>query len=100
MKTNWLNAFLLFVLCLALAGCSQNAPPTGAATAKPAEDSSPVLLPVKVSGKWGYVNSTGQLVINPQFDGAEEFREGRAAVCVGKPCSWWESPGDCPVGIY
>ena len=80
------------VLCLTLLGCSQNAPSTSAASAKPSEDSTG--LPVKVSGKWGYVNGSGQLVINPQFDNAEEFHEGRASVCLGKPCTWWESPGD------
>jgi len=94
-KTLWLNA-PLFVLCLALVGCSQTSPSTSAAsmtnaTTKSSEDSSPVLLPVKVSGKWGYVNTTGQLVINPQFDSAEDFHEGRAVVCLGKPCTWWES---------
>jgi hypothetical protein len=86
--------FLLFVLCLLLAGCSQDSPSTPAVTSRPSEESTLVLLPVKVSGKWGYVNSSGQLVVNPQFDRAEEFHEGRAAVCLGKPCSWWESPGD------
>ncbi|MGA7770778.1 MAG: WG repeat-containing protein [Candidatus Sulfotelmatobacter sp.] len=40
------------------------------------------------------VNGIGQLVINPQFDYAEEFHEGRALVCLGKPCDWWESPRD------
>jgi hypothetical protein len=48
-------------------------------------------LPVKVSGKWGYVNAGGQLTITPQFDNAKEFYEGRAAVCLGKPCDWWAS---------
>src|SRR5271165_4279498 len=96
MKTVWPNAFLVLVLCLALIGCSQNAPSTSAPTAKPSED--PILLPVKVSGKWGYVNGGGQLVINPQFDNAEGFYEGRAVVCLGKPCSWWESPGDSLYG--
>lgn len=101
MKT---TAFLLFDFCLLLAGCSQNSPSTAVVTANPFRQSTPianpykvdpVLLPVKVSGKWGYVNSNGQLVINPQFDNAGEFQEGRARVCLGKPCSWWDaSPGD------
>jgi hypothetical protein len=93
MKIIWLNSPLL-VLCVALVGYSQNAPSTTAATAKTADDSSPILLPVKVSGKWGYVNGSGQLVINPQFDNALDFHEGRAAVCLGSPCSWWLSDDD------
>jgi hypothetical protein len=86
---------LLFTLSLAL-GCSQNAPvitPTTGAATTPA-DSNPILLPVKVSGKLGYVNSSGQMVINPQFDDARAFREGRASVCLGSPCSWWVSDED------
>jgi hypothetical protein len=94
MKSIWLSSFLLFALCMALVGCSQNGRSNSATTAKRPEGLAQVLLPVKVSGKWGYVNSSGQLVINPQFDAAEEFHEERAAVCLGKPCSWWESPGD------
>jgi hypothetical protein len=79
-----------------LAGCSQNSQSTGplsnsGASGKLSEDSTPILLPVKVSGKWGYVNGSGQMVINPQFDYAEEFHEGRARVCLGSPCSWWDS---------
>ncbi len=99
MKTIRLDVSILFVLCIALVGCSQSAPSapsTSAVTAKPSED--PVLLPVKVSGKWGYVNGSGQMLINPQFDNAEDFHEGRAVVCLGKPCSWWESSGDSLYG--
>jgi hypothetical protein len=97
LKTLSPNLSLLFVLCLTLVGCSQessstNAPASSAATSKPSGDLTPILLPVKVSGKWGYVNAGGQLVITPQFDYAGEFHEGRAAVCVGTPCTWWDTP--------
>ena len=40
------------------------------------------LLAVKVNGLWGYVNSSGDMVIAPQFDDAAEFSEGLAAVAI------------------
>jgi hypothetical protein len=96
MKSLWLMAFP-FVICLTLVGCSQKAPSTSAANAMSSSvDSTPILLPVKVAGKWGYVNGSGQLVINPQFDSAEEFHEGRALVCLGKPCDWWDTYSTSP----
>lgn len=33
-----------------------------------------------MSGKWGYINSVGQMVIRPRYDSALPFREGMAAV--------------------
>lgn len=30
----------------------------------------------------------------PPFDNALDFHEERAAICIGKPCDWWDSPGD------
>ena len=95
----WKIITIAAVVCLGLIGCSQNKTSTNPetstnparASAGPSEDSNPMLLPVKVSGKWGYTNTTGQLVINPQFDYAEDFHEGRAVVCLGKPCSWWDA---------
>jgi hypothetical protein len=92
-KPFWMSRILRLVLCLAISGCSPVEPSNNSATPKSFRDSVPVLLPVKVSGKWGYVNATGQLVINPQFDYADEFQEGRALVCLGTPCSWWD-PSD------
>ena len=57
-------------------------------TAAPSSDSltaspvpvSPSLYPVKVGGKWGYMNKSGSLVISPKYDGAEPFHEGMALV--------------------
>jgi hypothetical protein len=34
-------------------------------------------------GKWGYIDTGGRMVINPQFDYARPFNEGLAAVLVG-----------------
>ena len=41
------------------------------------ENNSP--RPIQQNGKWGYIDSTGKIVIKPQFVWAEEFSEGLAA---------------------
>ncbi len=33
--------------------------------------------------RWGYIDKIGTVVVQPQFDGAEPFSEGLAAVKVG-----------------
>jgi hypothetical protein len=38
------------------------------------------LLPVKVKGKWGFINHTGEIVIRPQYNFVGGFSEGFAAV--------------------
>ncbi len=38
------------------------------------------LIPVKSGNKWGYVNSNGKYIINPQFKSASPFKEGLALV--------------------
>jgi hypothetical protein len=38
------------------------------------------LRPIQQNGKWGYIDSTGKIVIRPQFVWAEEFSEGLAAI--------------------
>ena len=42
------------------------------------ENNSP--RPIQQNGKWGYIDSTGKIVIKPQFVSAEEFSEGLAAI--------------------
>jgi hypothetical protein len=39
----------------------------------------PQLRPVQQDGKWGYIDSTGKIVIKPQSAWAEEFSESLAA---------------------
>lgn len=38
------------------------------------------LASVEVNGKWGYIDQTGKMIINPQFSSAYCFSEGLAAV--------------------
>jgi len=43
----------------------------------------PGLARVKLSGKWGYIDRSGRIVINPQFEEAGDFAEGLARVKTG-----------------
>ena len=36
---------------------------------------------VKVGGKWGFVDSNGNMIIEPQYEGARSFSNGKAAIC-------------------
>ncbi|MGH9932431.1 MAG: WG repeat-containing protein [Pyrinomonadaceae bacterium] len=42
------------------------------------------LFPVEKDGKWGFIDSTGKVVIPLEFDSANEFHEGLALVTTGK----------------
>ena len=41
------------------------------------------LYPVVVAGKWGYIDNTGKVAIEPRFGAAFHFSEGLAPVQVG-----------------
>jgi len=43
--------------------------------------------------KWGYIDKTGQIVIKPQFDNAENFSEGLARVKVGDKYGYIDKTG-------
>ncbi len=43
----------------------------------------PNLFPVSVNGKWGYIDTSGKMKIEPQFDYASSFSEGLALVAMG-----------------
>ena len=44
------------------------------------------LVAVSVNKKWGYIDTTGRMVIPPQFNIAQEFSEGLAPVKIGTGC--------------
>ncbi len=46
-----------------------------------------------VSGKWGYVDKTGKIIIEPKFDDADEFSEGLANVTIGKKYGYIDKSG-------
>jgi WG containing repeat len=68
---------------LILSACNQS--PEKVAPAPATQASSKKLFSVTVGGKKGYIDRTGKLVVNPQYDSASDFSEGFALVCVG-PC--------------
>ncbi|MBV9957028.1 MAG: WG repeat-containing protein [Acidobacteria bacterium] len=51
------------------------------------------LFPVRVKGKWGYINNAGKIVIKPQFDDADDFSDGLASVNKGRNWFYINSAG-------
>lgn len=47
------------------------------------------LVPVEIKGKTGFMDRTGKIVIEPQFEAAEDFREGLAPVRVHSEETTW-----------
>ena len=72
--------------------------PSSAGVTRPA--SSPaVLFPVKVNGKWGYIDRTGKMVIAPQFDLADPFSEGLGDVELGGKWGYVDGEGNVAIPL-
>ncbi|HEY6968885.1 MAG TPA: WG repeat-containing protein, partial [Candidatus Angelobacter sp.] len=56
------------------------------------------LLPVRVNGKYGFIDRTGKRAVQPQFDGSKGFREGRGLICVGSCGALAGKPGEAKYG--
>jgi beta-lactamase regulating signal transducer with metallopeptidase domain len=48
---------------------------------------------VKLNGKWGYIDTTGNWTIRPSFDHAAEFREDLAVVKIGEKFGFIDKTG-------
>ena len=40
------------------------------------------MVRVKIDGKYGYIDKSGTMIVEPKFDDADNFRDGIAAVKV------------------
>ena len=51
------------------------------------------LYPAQIGERLGFIDRSGTIVINPQFDDAEEFSEGLARVAVGDKVGYIDDSG-------
>ncbi len=57
---------------------------TTTSTTEPSnQGSEPALFPIRIEGRWGYINREGEVVVDPQFDDATPFQEGLGRIRVG-----------------
>src|SRR5690242_16990594 len=50
-------------------------------------------FPVRVNGRYGYIDKSAKVVISPQFDRAEPFAEGYAPVQTGNRWGYVDKTG-------
>ena len=50
-------------------------------------------IPVEIGHKWGYIDKTGKIVINPQFKSEGYFKEGFAPVEIGNKWGYIDKTG-------
>ena len=51
------------------------------------------LHPIKIGDKYGYIDQTGRVVIQPQFDSARDFSEGMALIQMSKKYGFIDKKG-------
>ncbi len=87
-KTNvvsYLKRTILIAVCLAILAVPF-------AIAQENDDDDPLL--VRVDGKIGYIDRSGKIVIEPQFEQANEFKYGLAPVSVGNKWGFIDRRGE------
>lgn len=85
MRSQYWATIVTFV-AIAFSGCKK-------APSETAAPKAPTRFPIEVDGKFGYIDSAGQVTIKPQFDRAERFSEGRAAVAINDKYGYIDETG-------
>lgn len=57
-------------------------------------DNTNLLLRARLGDKWGYIDKTGKWIINPQFDGVDNFSYGLAVVKINQKRGYIDANGN------
>ena len=60
----------------------------------PSESPVTSLHPIKIDDKYGYIDQTGRVIIQPQFDNAWNFSEGMAVINIGNKYGYIDTMGE------
>ena len=71
---------LIVIASAVICGCVLVVVGCGSSDATLATTETSELYPVSVDGKWGYIETSGIMVVQPQFDDAHPFSDGLATV--------------------
>ena len=91
---------LVMILAVLFQGCAGGKPPATTPApnqSRPAKKDIP-LFKIAKNRKFGLINSAGQIVVEPQFDGLDEWSEGLVSVCIGR-CDFVQDVPPPPPGF-
>ena len=85
-----LITYCLLALMLVLMGCSKS---QDGQTAKTQDKKGEGLYLIVENKKFGFMDKSGKVVVNPQFDRAFDFSDGLAVVVVGGKMGYIDKTG-------
>jgi len=89
---------VFLIICCGILACSCGKQPAGAEDADSRARRAGALFPVHHNGKYGYIDSTGRLVIPPRFEYADRFSEGLARVTLEGKSAYIDTTGRMVIG--
>ena len=92
MKKKLTIIMVSIILISTLAGCARALSPKIGGAANAADEKSGLFL-IKQNDKYGYIDKTGKVVIEPQYERASDFSEGLAAIAVEKKWGYIDTTG-------